>query len=377
MRFNIYALILICLITLSCSKKDNDNGDNPLTISTKVSMVAQDQNDVYQYDIVDVNSVITTNLSDELGVPRNPYFYSQNLNPYVSFYEHSGVGGGYRLWEKNLDSGSSFIIEGICTMDPTENPFSLSSTRDFFFVLTTDSDNVGFYINLRVYNRSTNTCEKIRITEISGSPLKSKNPIQVGNYLYLFHNNVIGSGVISKINLTNFSIENQLTLEGTGGVTIKDNVLHAFINGPDDDHYEYDLDTFDLLRTNKLAIPNSLGVGMFVSSFMGESMLMANELGQPGPIAVSPIFIDLNSGAITLNIDMYEVKANLEELYPNTAIFLESLNQVDVINEVLVGVFSILSGPGDPIYAVYYVDFDSNVLSHVEIDLQPFILLIR
>ncbi len=377
MYLKYFAIFLICLFTLSCSKNDNPEGEPSVTISTKVTLFIQDLASVYLIDIVNGTMATNIDIGTELGVPINAHAYGQNHNPNVSFYETGGIGGGYRLWEKNLDTGANFQLDGICDFDPLEIPFSLSSTPDYFFVLTTDSDTTGAYLNLRVYNRGTNVCEKVVITAINFAPYSSQRPIKVGNYLYIYHDGVMGQGVVSKLNLTNFTFENQLTLESAGSVTVINNVLHVFINDPDIDHYEYNLNTFELLRSNKLAIPNSLGVGMFDPIVTGESMLLSNDQAQPSPISVNPTLVNLNSGLVTLDIDMNNVKANLDELYPNSFVLLESQTQLDVINEILVGVFSVNSGQNDLTYAVYYVDYNGNILNLVPLDFKPYTLSIR
>jgi len=115
---------------------------------------------------------------------------------------------------------------------------------------------------------------------------------------------------------------------------------------------------------------------MFKTSFVGNNMLMDIAYAQPSPLTSRPAFLNLNSGIVTSEINMFQVKTNLQELFPNAAVNFASQYRVDVANELVTGAFSINDINGMN-YAVFFADYEANILNHVAVDIEPYAILIR
>lgn len=372
MKQILFFLFIYSVIT-SCSTNNESNVSNENNITADVTVVGWKNNDVYQVNITNGTEATAFNLTEELGVPYSHFFLGRNFRPYLTFYNFSS-NGGYKLWEKNIDTESHLILDGFCELDYNESSHYPISYDNLLFLLTLEPNETTPFFNVRMYNKNTEACEKLFIGLVDEGIQYSKYPIVVGNFLLIYHVNELRQTVVTKINISNFSIENQLIFDENASVTSDGNSLHVFPIIAEYDHYEYDFNTFELIQASNLPPIGSFGIGLFETSFLDNNMLVDIQGAQPS-LSFHPALLDLTSHEVILDINGYDIKRNLEELIPNSAIYFPSRYRVDMVNQMIIGTFSVNNGIHG--YGVYFANFEGEIINHVDIDVEPYDIIIR
>ena len=378
MKRNLYILLFLINLIYCCSP-DNDNSSKN-NISTKIAVFGSDTNAIYQANINNGEDVTTYNLTQELGFQdQRIMFYARDYNPTVYFYTGPTVFDIDRSWEKNLDTGAQSEYEVSCGPNLNQMTHRPVSNENNIFWLIREYVNNQSVLSLKILNKNSKTCYSINLG-VGSVDYFSEIFIFSGEYLLIYHANYeSGQSVITKINSLNFTIEDQLLIDGIGGVALNNDKLYFFSYKAEYDFYEYNVNTFQLNRFGNFNSYFPYNGGVFNTSFKGTQMLIELPYAQPSIVSSHPAFFDLDKGVVTTQIDFYQVLENLKALYPNNPniYFNRAKYKVDLHKKLVIGGYEYLTNQNEKKHGIYFTDFESKILKNVELNFEPGVLLIR
>lgn len=375
-----HLLLLLLINLIYCCSSDNDN-PSKVDIRTNIAVFGSDNNAIYQSNINNGADITTYNLTQEFGFQdQRIIFYARDYDPMVYFYTGPSYFDINRSWEKNLDTGAHSEYEVSCGPNLNQMTHRPVSNKDNIFWLIREYVNNQSVLYLKILNKNSKTCYSINLG-VGSVDYFSEIFIFSGEYLLIYHANIeSGQSFITKINTLNYTLVDQLNINGIGGIALNNDKLYFFSSFTEFDFYEYNVNTFQLNQSGNFNSYFPYFGGAFNTSFKDDQMLIDLPYAQPNPVNSYPAFFDLDKGIITsqVQIEFFLITENLIKLYPDESVTLSKAKyKVDMDNKLVIGAYSCNINTNEQKNGIYFADFESNILKKIELNFVPTTLLIR
>lgn len=369
--------LTLIILSFGCSNSDLDE-DNLNSFKQKdITIIAEDNNQYYQIDVLNNSkNIITTNLTETLGI-ENSYKVLNTSPSLITFFQTGG--NSFPVFQKNIITSEIYIRNQFCDLDSQEGRnFPTNSDRkliSFTYEVNENSTSNADIINnfIRIYDKQTENCVKLFIG--AGEIYYNRSTIVIGEIIYIYYLNEYGKRSIVKINLNTKQIEKELTFSNSFRATFKDNELHIFFfNG----EYEiYNTLNFEMISKSSLNENSFLGyAGLFETSFKGNEMLIDLPYAQPSPVGYGPATIDLTTGEIIKGLEnnLLDIWRDLgDQLKASIGITTYS---VDLKSNLIVIGFEKISQYNQS-GGVAYSNFEGEILKIEELEFIPNRIIIR
>ena len=367
---NLVKLSLIIFLFNCCSDSDsgNDSGD---IFQKDLTIIAQDNSHLFQIDILNrASNITTTNLTETLGVKKD-YNFIKQTGSLISFFTLNN--NNYSVFQKNILTSEIYSNDQICTLDDRESKNIPAASNQKLILFTTEWDNADTYNFLRIYDKETKNCVKLEINSgfINGNSATFVN----GEMVYATYRNA-EKRVLIKINLLTNQIENELIFDSSFGATIRGEELHVFFLNKD--YKVYNTSNFDLISSNTLQSNFEIPFGFFKTDFYNNEMLIDFLYPQPAPINQGPATVDLTTGEIVRgeNTLLWDLRRKILADYQMDVSLLTY--SVDLENNVVVCGYSLNYYPNVPDSGgIVYSNFEGEILKLVEFEYVPIKVIIR
>ncbi len=372
----LYFYLTLIILSFGCSNSDLDENNLNSTLQKDITIIAKENNQYYQIDVLNNSkNIITTNLSETLGI-EYPYLVLNTSPSLISFFKMAG--NSFPVFQKNIITSETYIRNQFCDLDSQEGRnFPTNSDKKlilFTYEYNENSISNADIINnfIRIYDKQTENCVKLLIG--SGELYSRKSTIVIGENIYVYYTNKERKPEIVKINLITNKIEEELIFDNIFRATISDNELHIFSNG---EHEIYNTLNFEMISKSSLNLNNLLGYpGLFETSFKDNEMLIDLPYAQPSPVEYGPATIDLTTGEIIKGLEnnLLDVWRDLgDHLKASVGITTYS---VDLKSNLIVIGFEKISQYNKS-GGVVYSNFKGEILKIVELEFIPNKIIIR
>jgi hypothetical protein len=360
MKNSILPLVFISILFLFSCESDSD-GDitNNSTSLPNVSIISKDDSNlkVFHIDITDDGeTVVTSNLTDEIGLPFS-YLNVSYENETISFFDRGLPELIYTVYEKNVNTGEINIYEDVCTQNQAINRVNRSDQKIILFTIESNT------FNLYIQDKDTNACTITNFQNLDTFFFRFHSVDEETIYLYLYDE--FNELKIISVELSTGNILNEMTLDFNSRVRIIGNSLYVEKTGSP--LKVFNKNTFEL--QNELQVDNLPTANEYISKVenKGDNIIINVPLPAPSFSAFSPAIYDISTFEITkggpqLYFDIRDNLADEVDIASNPIIY-----DVDVHSEIIALSFRDISGN----YNLLLSNFDAEILKIVPLDKEP------
>ncbi len=303
-------LLLLPFLMLGCDTNDegiqNDSNQLDSLELTVVSVNPQAQK-LTTIDInVETEEVVTSNLTDQIGLPSTA-FRAIARNNELSWYETEN--GNFNVWQKNTVSNATKLIEAPCEIID-ENLQTVANTESeiIYFTRFFGTSNFPSESRLRIYSEGQE-CKYLAFEGRSIIGIHTYASTVLIEALNIFDSEDIK---VIKINTTTGQIEGDIAVNTGARITADQDTLHVF--NLDNTYSTYSLTSFQLINTVNFTLVSQSTPGFFYSSFKDGTMLLDVPYAQPSLIGQGPAIVDLaTSEFISPYSVLFSIQGNLRE----------------------------------------------------------------
>jgi len=364
-----YILLLCC--STACSTDDvTDNNIIP------VSIYGKSNNDHTHVTVSNMGIVTKHILNDELQLDSNTDKYLKISNKNLFFYSPFNLNTGIR--QKNLVTGATIIKENFCLPQLNDSFVNVGGNEDILFKVIINIDDMSNEsVHLDVYDTQLEVpCSRINISKAPSRYIGRSIEAEIYDTTILVKYESEDKYYLTVIDLITKQIVKEFIFDSAvrTAFVLKSEI---YISTIFPEYKVYNLLDFSFKR-NIILIDNlsaiELDLGLIHPQVYKDQIAAKLFLPQPAILESVPAIIDRNSGKLIDHIDYSDLRSLN---YKIADVIFQDLNydsvgsfndiKIDIASKTLILTYPLSSSAG----LVVYADYDGNLLSYIEVPVNP------